>query len=90
MKIDNAEKIFKALGNETRLEILILLKDKRLCVNALVADLKVSQPSVSQHLSVLKNAGLIEGEKIKNKVHYSLKYERLKLVVSFLNEFLNQ
>jgi len=65
-------KDFKALSNNARLEILLLLREKRLCVNALANRLDVSQPAVSQHLKVLENAGLVKGNKIGNRVHYSL------------------
>ncbi len=65
-------KVFKALSNNVRLEILSLLSAGPLCVNALVNRLNVSQPAVSQHLRVLENAGLVKGSKIGYWVHYSL------------------
>jgi DNA-binding transcriptional ArsR family regulator len=66
------EKVFKALANEARLEILSLLSEHPLCVNALASELDVSQPAVSQHLRVLENVRLIKGKKMGNMVHYSL------------------
>ena len=61
---------FKALASDARLEILSLLTEGTLCVNALVARLDISQPAVSQHLRVLKEAGLIQPVKQANFVHY--------------------
>ena len=65
-------RIFKALSNDVRLQILSLLAEGSLCVNALVDRLNVSQPAVSQHLKILENAGLVKGSKRGYRVHYSL------------------
>ena len=70
--------VLKALGNETRWQILDLLGQGPLCVNALVCRLKVSQPAVSQHLRLLEQTGLVRGEKTGLKVHYALIPERLR------------
>ena len=51
-------KIYKALSVDSRLQILKLIKDKDLCVNAITKKLNITQPAVSQHLSILKKAGL--------------------------------
>jgi len=79
-------KIFKALSNNIRLEILSLLAERPLCVNALVNRLNVSQPAVSQHLRVLENAGLVKGSKVGYWVHYSLVPESFAECYSFLEE----
>ena len=80
-------KIFKALSNNARLEILSsLLAEGPLCVNALVDRLNVSQPAVSQHLKILENAGLVKGNKIGYRVHYSLVPENLAECSSFLEK----
>jgi len=56
--------IFKVLGVETRLRIIELLKQKGpICVNDLASDLGVSPSAVSQHLKVLKLAGLVQSER---------------------------
>ena len=55
--------MFKALGNPVRLEILRQLADCQTCIcNDIVAVLPLAQSTVSQHLKVLKEAGLIRGE----------------------------
>ncbi|MFQ6040470.1 MAG: ArsR/SmtB family transcription factor [Candidatus Poribacteria bacterium] len=79
-------KVFKALSNNVRLEILSLLAERPLCVNALVNWLNVSQPAVSQHLRVLENAGLVKGNKMGYWVHYSLVPESFAECLSFLKE----
>jgi DNA-binding transcriptional ArsR family regulator len=56
-------RIFKALADINRLKIIKLLKEGELCVCELTAVLTTSQSTVSHHLSVLKNAGLIKERK---------------------------
>jgi len=64
---------FKALGDPTRLEIISLLTEsENLCVNVIAEKTKMSQPAVSQHLKVLKNAGFLNSKKLGMEVHYSL------------------
>lgn len=56
-------KIFKALGDRNRFRIVKMLQKRPLCVCEIKEVLGISQPAVSRHLSILKNAGLIEDEK---------------------------
>ena len=74
---DNPEELaelFKAVADTTRLRLVKLLAEAphALCVNALTARLGVSQSAVSQHLRVLRQAGLVHGNRCGNHVHYSL------------------
>ncbi|WP_242650347.1 ArsR/SmtB family transcription factor [Alicyclobacillus tolerans] len=64
--------IYKALGDKTRLHMLALLAKDELCVCELVAILDMSQPSVSQHLRKLKQAGLVKERKTAQWVFYSI------------------
>lgn len=61
---------YKALGDETRLKLFLLLSEKRICVKGLAKVLNISESAVSQHLKILKEAGLIKGEKVGYYVHY--------------------
>ncbi|MEK6673498.1 MAG: metalloregulator ArsR/SmtB family transcription factor [Nitrospirota bacterium] len=63
---------FKALSDETRLRILKLLEHGELCVCDIVAALDMSQPKVSFHLNVLKEAGFIRDRKQGKWIHYSI------------------
>ncbi len=77
----NQAQVFSALADPTRLKLLKLLSDNRssaLCVNAMAAWLGVSQPAVSQHLRVLRNAGLISGARRGYHVHYVLETDAMK------------
>jgi ArsR family transcriptional regulator len=57
------ETLFKALGEPTRLKIIKLLSAKDLCVCDLEEIMEISQPRISQHLKVLKYAGLVKERK---------------------------
>lgn len=70
-------KIFKALSVDSRLQILKLIKDKELCVNAITQKLNITQPAVSQHLSILKEAGLVKNYRYGSIIHYSMNVNRL-------------
>ena len=71
--------LHKALSVPVRLEILGLLAKRPLCVNAVTGFLRISQPAVSQHLAVLRQAGLVRGDKSGYRVHYSLDRARLQV-----------
>jgi len=68
---------FKVLSCETRVDIIRLLKQGPMKVTEIAEGLSVSQPAVSQHLKVLKTAGLVEDEKDGYWVSYSLNPVRL-------------
>lgn len=64
--------IFKALAHPTRLFIVDKLSEKECCVCEFVNELNVDFSTVSKHLSVLKNAGIIADEKRGQQVFYKL------------------
>lgn len=67
----------KALADETRQKIMALCCCRQMSVNDIVAELDVAQPTVSHHLSILKNAGLVRSERRGKQVLYTLNQERL-------------
>lgn len=71
-------KIYKALSVDSRLQILKLIKDKELCVNAITQQLSITQPAVSQHLSVLKEVRLVKSDRYGSIIHYSMNANRLE------------
>lgn len=56
-------RVFKALGDEVRLKLLHLVSDQEVCVCDLVAILEMPQGTLSHHLSVLQQAGLVTARK---------------------------
>jgi ArsR family transcriptional regulator len=82
--------VFKALGDPTRLNIISLLSSSNnLCVNIIASKLSMSQPSISQHLKVLKNAGICRAHKIGAHVHYSLNTEKMEEYKKYFDNLLN-
>jgi ArsR family transcriptional regulator, arsenate/arsenite/antimonite-responsive transcriptional repressor len=65
-------KIFKALGDETRLRILKMLEVKKMCVCEITSIIGSSTPTVSNHLKVLKEAGLVEQDRDEKYMNYSI------------------
>ena len=70
----------KSLADPNRLRILNLLLTHDLCVGALAHHLRLSKPAVSQHLKVLRGAGLVKGEKRGYWTHYLVQREVLRQV----------
>ncbi|MFH0910273.1 MAG: metalloregulator ArsR/SmtB family transcription factor [Planctomycetota bacterium] len=68
----NRLRIFRALSVEKRLEIIHLLAGRTLCVGALSNLLVITAGAVSQHLRILRDAGLVEPDRRGYFIHYSL------------------
>lgn len=75
--IGNATRVFKVLSAETRVQMIELLKDRSLCVNALARQLKITPAAVSQHLRVLRDADIVTASKQGYFVHYRVNTETL-------------
>jgi ArsR family transcriptional regulator, arsenate/arsenite/antimonite-responsive transcriptional repressor len=60
--------VFKALGNSTRLKILNSVKNKPKCICEIIPISGKSQPNVSHHIKILKNAGLISEKRDKTNI----------------------
>ena len=65
---------FKALSEETRLRILKLLEEGELCVCDLTAALEMTQPTISFHLGILREAGLIKDRKAGRWSYYDIDF----------------
>jgi len=88
VELDDASRtarVFKALGDETRLSIVATLARAGCaqCVCELEPKYDLSQPTISHHLKVLRDAGLVETERRGTWVYYSLKRETIALVSRF-------
>ncbi len=71
-KVEDLSDIYKALSTPLRLKILHLLAQQDLCVCLLKGILDIADSKLSYHLSVLKDVGLIEGERRANYVIYRI------------------
>lgn len=68
----NEIEVFKALSDSTRIKILELVKDEEKCICEIIPETGKSQPNVSQHLKVLKIAGLITERKEGTRILISI------------------
>lgn len=79
--------VFKALGDENRLSILLLIRQQtELCVCELTAALNLSQPRVSRHLAYLREQNLLQDERRGQWVYYRLHPELPDWVQSVLGK----
>lgn len=79
--MNNNPRIFKALGDETRLKIVLLLKDGEKCACEIPRAVGKAQPTVSQHLRILNDAGVLKSRREGKRIMYSVCCpEVLKLV----------
>ena len=85
----NIARLLKVLSVETRVEMLRLLKGRALCVNALAARLDITPGAVSQHLRIMRDAGLVIDEKRGYYVHYCLNGKTLAMWQEIVEELLN-
>ena len=78
--------LFKALNDETRRNILELLKNKDMTAGEIADEFNISKPSISHHLDLLKRAGLVTSEKKGQYIVYSL---NTTILEDLLNWILN-
>lgn len=78
--------VLKSLADETRIKIISLLLNHDLCVGALAKRLNITEAAVSQHLQILRKAGVIKGEKRGYYTHYGVNREALKKTAEKLTE----
>lgn len=83
----DATKIFKALSDPTRQRILQILEDGRLSVGEIVDHFPLSQPTISRHLAVLKEASLVQDERRGQRVLYRLRDGGLASSMDFFGQF---
>jgi DNA-binding transcriptional ArsR family regulator len=88
--MDDLVRVFKALSDSTRVTIITQLSDEALCVGALASRLGVTHSAVSQHLRVLREVGLVSGDKRGSWVHYSLDRGRVREVSGQVSHWLDQ
>ncbi len=78
------EKILKALGDPSRYRLLELMSQRGYCVSALARAAELSESAVSQHLRILREAGLAYGVKIGYYTHYRVNREGLDSLIGEL------
>lgn len=81
-----AIKVLKAIADETRFKILKLLLQHNYCVRVLSRKLELSESAISQHLKVLREAGLLVGVKKGYFMHYDVDRDRLNELATKIKE----
>jgi ArsR family transcriptional regulator, zinc-responsive transcriptional repressor len=79
--LDGAGELLRALAAPVRIAIVLQLRESQRCVHELVDALGVPQPLVSQHLKILKAAGVVAGERSGREVLYRLADHHLAHIV---------
>ncbi len=80
------EKTLKALGDSKRFMLLRLMSERSYCVGALARRSELSESAVSQHLRILREAGLVYGVKRGYYTHYCIDKEALGRIIEELEE----
>ena len=78
--------IFKAFCDENRIRIIKLLRSGEKCACKLLEELNVTQPTLSHHMKILCDSGIVVGRKEGKWMHYSISAEGAKVAADCLKE----
>jgi ArsR family transcriptional regulator, arsenate/arsenite/antimonite-responsive transcriptional repressor len=79
--------LFKALNDETRRRILELLKKRDMSAGEIAEQFNISKPSISHHLDLLKQAGLVVANKDGQFIHYSINTTVMDEMLKWMMQF---
>ena len=77
----------QALSNETRFQIVRLVRDREMDAGTVARQFKMTRPAVSQHLGVLREAGLLDERRVGSKRLYVVRVEAFDELVEFIEAF---
>jgi len=83
-RLEEMAEFFKALSHPVRLKIIGILIEGKQCVKNLGELLNLSQPSVSQHLSILKSRGIVGWRREGSIICYYIKDDRVKKIYELI------
>lgn len=81
--------VFQALAHPTRVAIVEALRDGEVSAGALMSQLTVEQPNLSQHLAILRTRQIVVSRKVGNQVYYCLRDPVLTQVLDLLKQYFN-
>lgn len=84
MSYDNQAKMFKALCDPNRLMIIAMLQNGQKCACKILEDLNIGQPTLSHHMKILCESGLVDSFREGKWMHYSLNKQGFDSAISFL------
>lgn len=82
--------LLKAFGDENRLRILSLLQDGEQCANSILDTLSIRQPTLSHHMKILCDSGVVVSRRQGKHTYYSLQYARIDQAKNFFNGLLKE
>ena len=77
--------LFKAFGDENRIRILKLLGSEEKCACRLLEQMHISQPTLSHHMKILCDSGIVVGRKEGKWMHYRISSEGVQITKEYLN-----
>lgn len=81
--------MFKAFCDENRLQILGLLRSGERCACNILEEMHITQPTLSHHMKILCDAGIVVGRKDGKWMHYSISQDGLEKAIECLHYFAN-
>lgn len=88
--MNKTERAFLVLGDETRLSIIRLLSnEERMCAKEILSHLSITQPTLSHHMMLLVESGLVESRKIGRAVYYQLANQGIRQMIDELEGLLD-
>lgn len=84
MEAIDCGKVLKALGEDTRIKIFEMLRCGKLCACKILEKLQITQPTLSHHMKILCDSGVVTAEKDRKWTYYSVNGNVLKEVLDFL------
>ena len=76
--------IFKAFCDENRIKILQLLRDGEKCACVLLGEMNITQPTLSHHMKILCDSGIVVGRKEGKWMHYAISSEGIDMAQEYL------
>lgn len=82
--------VYKAIGDENRVHILDFLSEGEKCASSILSELSVSQPTLSHHMKILCDAGLVEDRRDGKWTYYRLSEKGTEKAVSSLKKIFSE
>lgn len=87
MKTGEKERIFKALGDRNRVVIMDLIKEGEMSAGRILAEIKMGQSTLSHHMKILCDSGIVNARKESRWVYYSVNKEVVDEITATMKEW---
>ena len=79
-------RVFKALSDGNRLKILEMLTDGEICACKILEALNITQPTLSHHMKILQQCGLVKSRKVEQWSYYSINTDEVSEIIDYFSE----